>query len=141
MRLLTGGCANSRVCTESRLWEKKNPCRIGESNPKQYCIWFSGPKRYCQLIYLHTALSTTTRFIAHQSRLCSLGFSVRDLHQRLSTTQHTACHPPASHQRPNHSSTSHCGKDIATVVVSLCLSLTHSEHRFPGTNLLRGRMW
>ena len=33
-----------RVCTESRLWEKlKNPCRSGESNPRQYCAWPIGP--------------------------------------------------------------------------------------------------
>ena len=29
-----------RVCTETRLWEKlKNPCRSGESNPRQYYAW------------------------------------------------------------------------------------------------------
>ena len=37
-----GGCTDTvRVCTESWLSGRKNPCRTGNSNPRQYYAWFS----------------------------------------------------------------------------------------------------
>ena len=39
---------HQRVCTESWLWEKnkKQPCRTGDSNPRQYCVWL-----FCRTLY------------------------------------------------------------------------------------------